>query len=171
MVAPESKLPETMRHLDEKFDGREREFRRANILRGLKKGNDEMLKMTTRHLLRAPVMLILLTHREHGAPFLRALLSVLHEVPAESLPGVTLIHDQDSTKWGPFKHLSPSLRPDDEKKWHGLLSSQAEDVVHWWRQFGLNRECLVDDLQQLSSRNEPLPLPKGTAPLVAFEDK
>ena len=48
-------------------------------MRGLKAGRDELVKVTKRYLLRAPIILLVLCNRKRGAPFLRAVLSVLHE--------------------------------------------------------------------------------------------
>ncbi len=73
----DSKLPKTMKYLEENFEGEEKEFPWRQIMRGLEAGRKELLKMTTKYLFRAPLMFLLLTHRKNGIPFLRALLSVL----------------------------------------------------------------------------------------------
>jgi len=97
---PETKLPKTMKYLRENFHGDDFDFRLSQIMRGLKKGRDEMIKMSSRYMLRFPVMYLLLTHREHGGPFLRAVLAVLNANPVD---GVVLIHDADkSSEWGDY---------------------------------------------------------------------
>ena len=45
---PACKLPKTMKYLRENFEGDEYDFCLSQILRGVKKGRDEMIKMTTR---------------------------------------------------------------------------------------------------------------------------
>jgi hypothetical protein len=67
-----------MDYLQKQFTGDEFNFQRWHILRGLRKGRDELLKMTSRHYIRAPIILILIMQHDHGAPFLRAVLSVLY---------------------------------------------------------------------------------------------
>ena len=57
---PESKLPKTMKYLCKNFTGEEYSFCKKQILRGLKKGRDELIKMTTQHLLKAPIILLLI---------------------------------------------------------------------------------------------------------------
>lgn len=70
VTTPESKLSITMKYLEEYFKGEEKEFRRKQLLRGLDAGQEELIKMTTKHLFRAPLMFLLLCHRENSAPFL-----------------------------------------------------------------------------------------------------
>ena len=40
--------------------------------------------------------------------------------------------------------------PAEETRYYNILKDERDDVVHWWRQFCLNWECLVSDLQRLS---------------------
>ena len=89
----------------------------------------------------------------------------------DNIEGAILIPDLDSGKWGPFIYQDPSERPMEEQKWYNILSKRSEEVVHFWRQFGLNRGCVADDLQRLSQRKEALPTPNGSAPLLVFRDE
>ncbi len=168
---PASKLPKTMKYLEENFHGEEKEFRRKQIMRGLNAGREELITMTTKYLFRAPLMFLLLCHREQGAPFLRALLSVIQESPQDDMNPVMLIHDEESTAWGRHEYDRNNPRPDNERHWYNVLKPQTLGVVHWWQQLGLNRQCLVSDLQRLSNRSTPLPLKKDQAPLLAFKDE
>jgi len=56
VTGPKTKLPKTMKYLRENFEGEEWDFRVSQILRGLKKGSDEMIKMTTRYLMKTPLI-------------------------------------------------------------------------------------------------------------------
>ena len=38
----------------------------------------------------------------------------------------------------------------EDSRYYNILRNEIDDVVHWWRQFCLNWECLVSDLQRLS---------------------
>ncbi len=55
-------------------------------------------------------------------------------------------------------------------KWVNILSNKSEDIIHWWRQFGLNIECCVKDLQSLS-REKSSRIPVNKAPLLVFKSK
>ena len=74
---------------------------------------------------------MLLTHHEHDAPFLRAMIAILQENPLHVDDG-GLIQDEES-------YIDTIARPDDEKIWYDILSNHVEDVVHFWRQCGLDR--------------------------------
>ena len=76
---PESKMSQTMKYLAENFDGKEYSFWHSQIIRGLVKGREEIIKMTSQRLFRVPIIFLLLSHHEQGAPFLRALLGILHK--------------------------------------------------------------------------------------------
>ena len=67
---PESKLPKTMKYLQKHFTDEDFDFRLSQICQGLCKGRDEMIKTTTRYLLKATLIYLLLTHQEHGDSFL-----------------------------------------------------------------------------------------------------
>ena len=116
-------------------------------MRGLNKGGEELMKMTTKYLLRAPIMFILITHHEHGPSFLRALLSILHNKAKENEYDDVLIHDESCPNWGKFSFEPSESRTDVEEKWYNILEMQSNDAVYWWLQFGLNMECLKLDLQ------------------------
>ena len=85
-------MPKTMNYLENNFQGEELETRRQQITRGLKMGRDEILKMNKRYLLKPPLLLLMLTNRKRGAPFLRAVLSVLNEYSGRLPDGVTMIN-------------------------------------------------------------------------------
>ena len=53
---PESKLPKTMACLAATFFGDELVFRRNQIMRGLKKGHQERMKMTTKYRFKPPLL-------------------------------------------------------------------------------------------------------------------
>lgn len=161
VIHPEKKLPNTMKYLRENFEGQDLEFRKSQIMRGLVKGRDEMISMSSRYLLRPPIMFLLMTHQEHGGAFLRALLLILRENPIEE---VELIHDPDSSEWGILRDASTC-------PWYDILCNHTEDVVHFWRQFRLNSEHIVEELKKLSKQVEPIPLHEDTAPILAFRNK
>ena len=165
---PASKLPKTMQYLEDNFTGADYDFRRMQILRGLRKGQEEMIKMTSRYLLRAPILFLLLCHHTHGGPFLRAMVSILHENPLDDDEAELLVHQPTSNNWGRFSYSATDTRPEDEQQWYDLLSNHQDDVVHWWRQFGLNKECLVVELQKLS-RSTGKRRCDGKAPLLVFK--
>jgi hypothetical protein len=145
------KVPRTMDYLCNKLAGDEYNYLKRQLLHGLQKGRDELLKMTSRHYLKAPIIFVLLTHHEHGAPFLRAVLLVLYS--SQDTVDEPLIHNPDSSKWGPFIYRDNIDRqntcPTDEVKWFNVVSNFSGDIVHWWQQFGLNRKCCVTELQHL----------------------
>ena len=97
VTSPSLKLPKTIQYLADNFDGEEYDFRRSQIMRGLKKGRDELTKMTTRYLLKVPIMFILLTHREHGLFFLCSVLAILRDNPLDDLE----VLDMLDTVWLP----------------------------------------------------------------------
>ena len=75
------------------------------------------------------------------------MLQVLRQHPVEE---VILLHYEAS--------LASSMggnNPDTDKMWFDILSNHVDDVVHFWRQFGLHQECLLSDLQRLINDTKP----------------
>jgi hypothetical protein len=139
---PATVMPKTMKYLEENFEGEDLIFRRSQIQQGLNKGRDELILMTEKYLLRAPLIFCILSH----------LLSILYEhILKDDLAPDILIEDPLSPKWGFFDYTkNPSSRPANEQVWYDVLSSQTEDVIHWWHQLHLDKNCLEEDLQRLS---------------------
>ena len=165
---PESKLKKTMEYLDKNFEGEEKEQRRAQIMRGLKAGREEIIKMTRKSFLEGPVSFLILCDSSIGPAFLRALLAVI------AGQAINFIPDACSESWGRFSHDDPHDRPEDEQLWYNQLSKEPEKTLHWWRQFGLHRGVLLDDLQRLSraeGNETPLgPLEDASkSPLASFK--
>ena len=113
-------------------------------------------------------MFLLLCNQKNSAPFLRALLSLMHESPVDELDSAILINEPESSDWGRYVYKDANQRPPDEKMWYDLLSGHKEDVIHWWQQFGLNRECLLPDLHRLSRDGHGV-LIDGTSPLLRIK--
>jgi hypothetical protein len=153
-----------MKYLRDNFEGEEYEFRKAQILRGLNKGREELLKMISLNYMKAPIILLVLTHHTHGPPFLRALITVLRNRNDDN-PDDPLIFPDSSA------HERRLVSP-EERMWGVKLNQDSDDVVHYWRQFGLNRECCTADLKKLSEMTTPrtkgLPVFKEEFP-VLFE--
>ena len=180
---PSNHMPKTMAYLNENFDGEELEMFQTLIKRGLKAGRDELIKITKRYLLKVPILLLVLCNRKRGAPFLRAVLSVLHEyvennISTEEPIDVMFIHDADTAnsddpKWGKYIYADPNNRPENEKIWYDLLTKSKEnidDLVHFWQQLCLNWRVLTDDLQRLSKVTSVSDMAGGEgAPLNAFQ--
>ena len=143
---PASKFPKTMGYLDTNFHGKQKKMKKRQIIRGIKAGCNELIKMTTPMILSGPVSFLILCNGEHGPSFLRALLSVLIEQDCS----VILIQEPDSEKWGKFCYEDPKDRPEEERKWHAIMTEASNNFVHFWRQFFLDQEVVMADLQQLS---------------------
>ena len=62
VIAPETKLTRTIKYLRDKFYGDEYAFCFSQILRSLKKGKYEMIKMTNHYLMKTNLIFLLLTH-------------------------------------------------------------------------------------------------------------
>ena len=58
----------------------------------------------------------------------------------------------------------------DEVKWFNVVSNLSGDIVRWWQQFGLNRECCVTELQHLS-RKTSKQIQLNESPLLVFKGK
>ena len=128
-------MPNTMKYLEENFEGDELEMRRSQIIHGLTMGRDEMFKISKRYLLKPSLLLLLLTHRTRGAPFLRAVLSVLHEFTSRVPDNVTLINDVGDG-WGQYIYPDKRDRPADEREYYALLTQSDDnvnDLLHFWR--------------------------------------
>lgn len=164
---PESKLPKTIKYLDDNFHGTDNNKRKEQILRGLKGGRDELIKMS-HVLLEGAVSFLILCDREHGPPFLRALLSVLSRQAVPDGIEVPAIKNPDSEQWGRYVYDDPNQRPENEKKWYGMLMKSPEETVHWWYQLCLNWDVLEDDLQRLSKEQGIRDAMNG-APILAFK--
>ena len=82
------------------------------------------LKMTSHHYLQPPIIIVLLTCHEHGAPFLRVVLLVLYS--SQDSVDEPLILNPDSSKWGCFIYRDnidqKKTYPVDEVKWFNIVS-------------------------------------------------
>ena len=160
---PASKLPKTMKYLEDNFEGEDKEMRKAQIMRGLKAGREELIKMTQKiGLLDGPVAFLILCNKDNGPAFLRALLAV---IAGQACP-VEVIRDRDSDAWGKYQYDDPTERPADEKIWYDQLMKCPEEALHWWRQFCLDWDIVADDLRKLSK--EAGPCTCDESPLEAF---
>ena len=167
-----------MKYLSNNFTGDEYSFRHTQVMRGLTKGRDELIKMTSKCLFAVPIFYLLFSDHdhEHGASFLHAVLSVLHKFEQElddkevDQQDYILIH-QPGRKWGLYIHSNVNDRQPEEKKWSDILCPQKCDVVHccWWRQFHLNDKVVAGDLQRLSREYAIRVLPDDESPLVGFK--
>lgn len=153
---PESKLEKTMKYIEENFEGDERAQRRAQIMRGLNAGREEVIKMTRKSFLEGPVAFLILCDSTSGPSFLRALLAV---IDGQASPTTNFINDVDS----------PSERPEEEQLWYNQLSKEPEKTLHWWQQFCLDWPCLSDDLQRRSRETGPPRESANESPLVSFK--
>eukprot|EP00956_Cyclotella_meneghiniana_P000147 scaffold228_cov56-Cyclotella_meneghiniana.AAC.2 len=174
--SPDFQMPKTMNYLSNNFTGNKYSFRHAQVMCGLTKGRDELIKMTSKCLFAVPIIYLLFSHHEHGASFLCALLVVLHKFEQElddkevDQQDYILIH-QPSRKWGLYIHSNVNDRQPEEKKWFDILCPQKCDVVHccWWRQFHLNDKVVAGDLQRLSREYAIRVVPDDESPLVGFK--
>ena len=92
-------------------------------------------------------ILLVLTHHAQGPPFLRALITVLRNC-----------EDTDDDNPLIFTEGSAHQRRQvsaEEKMWSEKLNQNPAEVAHYWRQFGLNRECCIADLKRLSATMTP----------------
>ncbi len=88
---------------------------------------------------------MLLTHHEHGASFLQAILSILHENPiSEDVDADVLILNAESLSWGGYVYANAADQRDEEIKWYNILHHYTDNIVYFWIQFGLNHECVKD---------------------------
>jgi hypothetical protein len=72
---------------------------------------------------------------------------------ADELSPDILIGDLEPEEWGEFNYRKkPSGRPRDEQMWYNVLAEQTDDVVHWWKQICLNKDCLIPELQRISNQ-------------------
>eukprot|EP00956_Cyclotella_meneghiniana_P020757 scaffold37078_cov117-Cyclotella_meneghiniana.AAC.5 len=130
---PKKGMPKTIKYLEDNFEGEEYEKKLKQIKLGIKAGRDELLKITKRYLMKAPMVLLVLCNRRRGPAFLRAVLSILqHEYPVE---GVQLFNETEED-WGNYIYADKTEQPDDEKIWYDLLTKDAEttdDLIHFWR--------------------------------------
>jgi len=138
---PEKTFPQCFEFIDSNFTTEEEKTkRRSQILDGIRAGYDELLKMTQPILLRGPVAFLILCNNEHGPAFCRALIAVVDE--SGYLP------DPESDAWRKFKDFGEEMkRPADEEKWYDILTQDASDTVHWYRQFFLDWEVVQLDTQ------------------------
>eukprot|EP00956_Cyclotella_meneghiniana_P042528 scaffold248523_cov124-Cyclotella_meneghiniana.AAC.2 len=100
--------------------------------------------MTSKCLFAVPIFYLLFSDHdhEHGASFLRAVLSVLHKFEQElddeevDQQDYILIHQPGrNRKWGLYIHSNDNDRPPEEKNVAGGV----------WRQFHLNDEVVAGD--------------------------
>eukprot|EP00956_Cyclotella_meneghiniana_P039882 scaffold181804_cov79-Cyclotella_meneghiniana.AAC.1 len=103
--------------------------------------------------MKKPLVLLVLCNWRQGPAFLRAVLSILHEHPVESVQ----LFNESEGDWGDYIYPDMTERPDQMTKqfgtWNDLLTKDTEttdDLIHFWRLFCLNKDVLIDDLQWLS---------------------
>lgn len=145
-------MPKTMKYLNKNFVGEEHDTRQTQILRGLEKGREKMLKHTKRCLMQPPLILLVLTNRSRAPSFLRAVLCVLHNHFDQVPDQITMIHDAGDS-WGKYMYTDLKGQPEDENIWHNLLTKDKQTVnnlIYFWQQFELNFRVLTGDLQKTS---------------------
>ena len=148
---PKVCMPNTMSYLENNFVGEERKTRRKQVLRGLKMDRKEIMKMTKIYLLKPPIVLLVLSNRKHGAPFLQAILSIPRDNLGRVPDNVALVNDPGN-KWDHYIHTNANEQPPDKKRCYELLTQReknVEDLILFWRQFCLNWPILTADLQRL----------------------
>ena len=128
---PEICMPNTMQYLEENFEGKELENRWTQIMRGLEAGRDEVLAITKRYLLNAPILLLMPSNRKRGPSFYRAVLSVLHEYQdrMEAPP-----MNDEGDDWGIFIYDAAANRPEEERVWYDLMTiddTHLNDILHF----------------------------------------
>ena len=106
-----SKFPKTMGYLDTNFHGKQKEMKKKQIIRDIKAGYNELIKMTTPMLHSGPVSFHILCNVEHGPSFLRALLSVLIEQDCPK----TLIQEPNSENWVKCCYEDSKERPEEKE--------------------------------------------------------
>ncbi|KAL7453283.1 hypothetical protein ACHAWC_004950 [Mediolabrus comicus] len=123
-------------------------------------GYEKMMKNTELFLL-APLVFLLLTHPVEGPRVLRAMLCCLNGCEEIDLNDVDIYGEADNkpnlddgTAWGQYKNLSRFTEP--EKAWYDVISQDGEDnLLHFWKQFGFQRNCIRNELKRLSRETTP----------------
>jgi hypothetical protein len=132
-------------------------LKKKQIIRGIKAGYDEIVKMME-DLLSPPLIYLASTYMPKGPSILRVLLGLVTQEGVQ-LPG---------EGWGRYEYEdSPNGRPEKEQWWYVRLLASAPAAAHWYQQIGLLRDCVQDDLKKLSNAEPATELP--TWPLESFK--
>ncbi len=83
------------------------------------------------------------------------------------IDNTVLIKDANSSEWGEYLYEDPSDRPAEVTKWYDILCQHNEEVVHFWRQFRLDADCLVIELKK---QVFPRPVKEDCAPILSFKE-
>ena len=84
-------------------------------------GREEIVKMTKRYLLKPPIVILVLINRKYGAPFLRAVLSVLYK-NSGLVPNDVAMVSNPGNEWGRYTYTNADDQPPYEKRWYELLT-------------------------------------------------
>lgn len=171
---PETAFPKT-HGMIEKLDDEEMKRQKMDQLQAAADaGYDKMMKNTELFLL-APLVFLLLTHPVEGPRVLRAMLCCLNGCEGIDLNGVDIYGEADNkpdlddgTEWGQYKNLSHFTEP--EKAWYEVISQDDENLLHFWKQFGFQRNCIRNELKRLSRQTTPTNDKPSKTPLNDFAE-
>mmetsp|Transcript_6727 Transcript_6727/g.11315 ORF Transcript_6727/g.11315 Transcript_6727/m.11315 type:complete len:315 (+) Transcript_6727:1060-2004(+) len=145
----------------------------------------EKVSKNTEQFFKAPLIFLLLPHPVEGPRILRMMVRIFKwDLDSDSDSAFDVnedyIHDEHDfvdierdEGWGYWKH-SDDTWPKEEKVWYDILSSDKEtiaDLVHYWQQLGLQRNCVRAELMKLSKIVVSTRDPYSKHPLKDFKEE
>lgn len=127
---------------------------RERFIDGIEAARDEMNKMMNR-LLSPPLVFLMLSHPNRGTDLLNAAAFLFREMGDSLGDGFKEIVSEDAMTEG-------------EKMYYDLLRLEKDDSLHFFKQIGLARDCVRDDLKRLSNEQQNTRDVKSDTPLADF---
>jgi hypothetical protein len=156
---PKTAFPQT-HDMIEKIGDEEMKTQKLDQLQAAADAGYEKMMKNTELFLLAPLVFLLLTHPVDGPRVLRAMLCCLNGCEGIDLNDVDIYGEADNkpnlddgTAWRPYKNLLRFTEP--EKAWYDVISQDKENLLHFWKQFGFQRNCIRNELKRLSRQTTP----------------
>eukprot|EP00986_Skeletonema_menzelii_P016679 scaffold15440_cov101-Skeletonema_menzelii.AAC.1 len=173
---PEKYFPRTWELIEQLEDETLKELKKEQLDVALECAMEKVSK-NTEQFFKAPLVFLLLPHPIEGPRIMRMIVRILSESPDFDLNGDYYEHPSDNVEveradgWGTWNH-SAGTWPAEEKVWYDILTTDKEavdDLVHFWQQLGLARNCIRAELMKLSKIVEPNRDPNSKHPMKDFK--
>ena len=165
LVDPNDVFPRTFKYINEiwKDDIEEKRFRTHQIMKGVRAGHDEILKMS-KGWFRVPLLYLVLLDLRRAPSLMRAINRILC---SNGVISPDTCAERNHSAGCNVVHVSKS-----ESIWFNKLKEDEENAVHYFKQFGLDRDIVRNELAKLSKMSDnPSPTFSFKRPLHEFKSK
>ncbi len=176
---PKEYFPQTVALINELEDEDLKKMKTEQLQAAIECGMEKVSKNTEQFFL-APLIFLLLPHPIEGPRILRMIIRIfMWHSEFDVNESFIDIEEHDAIEiegedgWGHWKH-SDGTWPEEEKVWFDILSKDEEtieELVHYWMQIGLARNCVRAELMKLSKIGVSNRDPHSKQPVTDFAEE